>query len=351
LQFFIPSFCGTLRFVRLIEITQTARKWQIFWGFSRHPIAKTHNFRLISIQLGKFCLIGTLIAACSPTVQAAMPTAEKPAPTAVAATATSLPTPTPSPVPTSDPSPSPTPNLQACLQKGGRFVLGQVKASVLAAPVEYRVYLPPCYDQHTTQRYPVLYLIHGQSFTDDQWQRLGAGTTADRLIASGQAAPFLMVMPRDRIWTDPDKDPFDVALVNTLIPTMDSLYRTLADRQHRAVGGMSRGAGWAAHLGMTHPELFGEVGMHSLAIFWTDVPSIKKWLDAIPADEMPRFYLDIGNNDRPEIMESTHWFESLLDQRNIPHEWHFFTGYHDEKYWQAHVEQYLLWYTQPWKGG
>jgi enterochelin esterase-like enzyme len=111
---------------------------------------------------------------------------------------------------------------------------------------------------------------------------------------------------------------------------------------------MSRGAGWALHLGLAYPQIFGSVGMDSLAIFWTDVPFIKKWLDAIPSNQMPRFYLDIGNNDRPEISESTRWFEGLLDQRNIPHEWHFFVGYHEEKYWQAHVEKYLRWYTQPW---
>ncbi len=226
--------------------------------------------------------------------------------------------------------------------------MGQLDTPMLPNPLEYRVYLPPCYAQQTAQRYPVLYLFHGQGFTDDQWQRLGAGDVADRLIASGQAAPFIMVMPRDRIWTDPDQDPFDQALTDLLIPTIDSTYRTLADRDHRAVGGMSRGAGWALHLGLTHPETFSSVGMDSLAVFWTDVPSIKKWLDGIPADETPRFYLDIGNNDRPEIMASTRWFEGLLDQRNIPHEWHFFTGYHDEKYWGAHVEQYLRWYTAPW---
>jgi enterochelin esterase-like enzyme len=256
--------------------------------------------------------------------------------------------PPPSPTPTSPPQPSPTPDPRACFQVPGRFILGQIGAPQLPAPLEYRVYLPPCYDQQLDQRYPVLYLIHGQSFTDDQWQRLGAGEVADRLIAAGQAAPFIMVMPRDRSWADPDKDFFGDAVADTLIPYIDASYRTRADRQDRAVGGMSRGAGWALHLGLTRPEMFAAVGMDSLAVFWTDVPFIKKWLDAIPAGEMPRFYLDIGDNDRPEIMESTHWFEGLLDLREIPHEWHLFSGYHDEKYWGAHVEAYLRWYTAPW---
>ena len=42
------------------------------------------------------------------------------------------------------------------------------------------------------------------------------------------------------------------------------------------------------------------------------------------------------------------WLESLLTGYNLPHEWHIFTGYHEEAYWQAHVAQYLRWYAQAW---
>ena len=294
--------------------------------------------------------IYTLLVACSPIARASVPTAVPPASITQTVAPDILPTPVSALKPTSVPLTISTPNVETCLQKVGRYVIGQLKAPVLPDPLEYRIYLPPCYDQQTLLRYPVLYLIHGQGFTDDQWQRLGAGDVADRLISSGQVSPFMIVMPRDRSWADPDQDPFDNALVNTLIPYIDANFRTLADRQHRAVGGLSRGGGWAAHLGLTCWDTFGAVGMHSLATFWADVPYIKKWLDAIPADKMPRFYLDVGNNDRPEIRSSTIWFEGLLEQRDIPHEWHLFTGYHEEKYWQAHVEQYIRWYTQEWRG-
>jgi enterochelin esterase-like enzyme len=251
---------------------------------------------------------------------------------------------TPSPYPTS----TTTPTTLACWQAGGRVEKAALKTDLLRQPLEYSVYLPPCYDQESRRRYPVLYLIHGQSFTDDQWIRLGAGETADRLIAAGEIPPLMIVMPRDRIWEQPTGDKFGEVVVDQLIPFIDQTYRTRAERQYRAIGGLSRGAGWAVHLGLSRWELFGAIGGHSLPVFWTDTAHIAAWLDAIPPESLPRIYLDIGNKDRPPILSSAIWFEELLTRMDIPHEWYLFDGYHDEAYWRAHVEQYLRWYTQGW---
>ncbi len=231
---------------------------------------------------------------------------------------------------------------------GGRMETGKLASSLLPDPLDYRVYLPPCYDQRLEQSYPVLYLIHGQSYTDDQWDRLGADEEMDVQVPAGGLPPFLIVMPRDRTWGQPAEDPFGDALVDDLIPYIDSHYHTLTDRANRAVGGLSRGGGWAVHLGLEHWELFGAIGAHSLAVFVTDTKHIRQWLDEIPHNQMPRIYLDIGNNDRPEIMSSAVWFEKLLNQKSIVHEWHFFTGYHDEMYWSSHLPGYLTWYSADW---
>lgn len=220
--------------------------------------------------------------------------------------------------------------------------------SFLPEPLNYRVYLPPCYDQQPARRYPVLYLIHGQSFIDDQWERLGATKTADALIASGQAAPFIIVMPRDRLWSEPADDKFGKALPELLVPWIDEQYRTIPDRAHRAVGGLSRGGAWALHFGLNRWDLFGTIGMHSGFAFHGDIPYIKQWLYAIPEDQMPRIFMDVSDNDRPEIMESSIWFEDLLTQRGIPHEWHIFAGEHNESYWQGHIEEYMRFYIAAW---
>lgn len=214
--------------------------------------------------------------------------------------------------------------------------------------MDYRIYLPACYDDLPDLRYPVLYLIHGQSATDDQWDRLGVDDIMDRLVAAQDLPPFIVVMPRDLIWGSAEEDPFDEELLQDLLPYIDSHYRTQPERHFRAIGGLSRGGGWAVHLGLEHWELFGTVGLHSPAIFWSDVSSVKKWLNAIPYESMPRIYIDVGRNDRPEILESATWFEELLTQREISHEWHLFAGYHEEAYWNAHLEQYLRWYAADW---
>jgi enterochelin esterase-like enzyme len=223
-----------------------------------------------------------------------------------------------------------------------------LRTDLLPLPLEFRVYTPPCYAELADQRYPVLYLIHGQSFNDDQWDRLGIDETADRLITAGVIAPLIIVMPRDRNWSQPTEDAFGQAIAEVLLPWVDEAYRTIPERDYRAVGGLSRGAGWALHLGFSRWESFGAIGMHSLPVFWTDLPYIRTWLDAIPPEAFPRIYIDAPEKDRPQIAKSTAWFEELLTEQSIPHEWHLFTGYHDEAYWGAHVEDYLRWYTQEW---
>ncbi len=255
-------------------------------------------------------------------------------------------TPTPTPAATATPTPNPTP---ACWYAGGEIVSASLPSRYLTYRMPVLVYLPPCYDQQPTRRYPVLYLIHGQNFDQTQWVRLGAPAVADRLIASGQAPPFIIVMPGERTWEQPRNTGWDETFLQVLMPWVESHFRTRNDRYDRAIGGLSRGASWAIHLGLSHWELFGSIGGHSPPVFWEDVPHIRSWLREIPPGEWPRIYLDIGDADQQQITESARWFEGVLTQEGVPHEWHFNIGRHNEAYWHRHVEAYIRWYVAPWK--
>jgi enterochelin esterase-like enzyme len=184
------------------------------------------------------------------------------------------------------------------------------------------------------------------TYTDEQWIQLGVTQTADRLIAQGEVPPFLIVLPYDPSSLEPDQYGFAQAVTQDLIPAIDARYRTLSDRLHRAVGGLSRGAGWAIHLGLTRPDLFGAIGAHSVVVFSSDDLLVAGWLAAIPPDAMPRIYLDIGDQDAG--LPSARLLEAMLTAEDIPHEWHLDRGSHDEAYWSSHLEAYLRWYTQDW---
>jgi enterochelin esterase-like enzyme len=271
--------------------------------------------------------------ACSPSSQStAMPTAIP---------ATQIPPPTATPLP---PTESVTATPPACLNQPGRIEQGSLETT--KPPQEYIIYLPPCYDERPEQRYPVLYLLHGQTYTDDQWVRLGAVQVADRLFISGEAQPFIIVFPDDRYWNLQSGPGFGDRLVEALIPYIDEQYRTIADRDNRAIGGLSRGAGWALRLGLQRWDLFGILGLHSLAVFSDDRPFLAELLEPIPPEYWPRISLDMGDNDQ-ELGFNTQ-FEGLLTEMGIPHEWRLYAGAHDERYWSEHVEEYLRWYAQGW---
>jgi enterochelin esterase-like enzyme len=255
--------------------------------------------------------------------------------------------PTPTPQPTLTP-PSPIytsiPEQPDCLTLPGRLEPGTLESTKPAQ--EYFIYLPPCYDEQALRHYPVLYLLHGQTYTADQWIRLGATAVLDELISAGEMQPFIVVFPDDRYWNLESGNGFGDRLVNELIPHIDETYRTINDREHRAIGGMSRGAGWSLKLGLTHWDLFSVIGLHSLAVFQRDGSKIGKWLKNIPPSSYPVVYMDIGDKDPERAMAVS--VEEQFTEYGLPHEWHLYTGVHTEEYWSAHVREYLKWYAGQW---
>ncbi len=190
---------------------------------------------------------------------------------------------TPAPTPTSIPA---TPTPLSCLTSPG--TIKQDVVSTTKPPQEFIIYLPPCYETYTDRRYPVLYLLHGQTYNQDQWVRLGAPVIADRMIHAGESPPFIMAFPDDRYWNSEAGPGFGDRFINDLIPYVDKNYRTLADRDHRALGGLSRGGGWTVQLGLGHPELFGALGLHSPAIFKDDAPYVERIIKSMPEENPPK---------------------------------------------------------------
>ncbi len=217
----------------------------------------------------------------------------------------------------------------------------QIPSEVLNVPVKARLYLPPCYGA-TDNRYPVLYLLHGRGFTEDQWERLGVITATNTLIASGELDPFIIVLPRD-----PDRF-YDVAFANDIVPHIDKTYRTIPDRAARALGGLSRGGGWAVHIGLKYPQLFSRLGLHSAAVFFGDEYDLIDWTHHRPDGQPLKVYIDVGDGDGQ--INSSIWLDQIFTWFKVDHQYLVRPGGHSERYWASHVEEYVRFYAREWRG-
>ena len=253
-------------------------------------------------------------------------------------------TPTRTPVPTSTPLPTPPPCDRS---SGGQVTRSSLDSDLLGLTYTVSIYTPPCYGKEESREYPVLYLLHGQGMDDTYWLSLGAAEIADELIANG-AEPFLMVMPREVNDYDPvTDDGFGASVLNELIPWVEANYTVCTQRACRAIGGISRGGGWAVRLAARNFDVFGAIGAHSMGLMAGDWWQIQKHLETHTVDEYPRIWVDRGEDDY--LYADIDFFVSVLVDNGIPHEFHIWSGAHNGDYWQAHVRDYLTWYAQGWK--
>jgi para-nitrobenzyl esterase len=130
------------------------------------------------------------------------------------------------------------------------------------------VYTPPDYDSNLSARYPVLYLQHGMGEDETGWTFQGhANLILDNLISEKMAVPMIVVMDNGyaSVPSGPFSPPpsragdftaFEDVMIKEVIPTIDSTFRTIPDREHRAMAGLSMGANQALHLATGHLDTF-----------------------------------------------------------------------------------------------
>lgn len=191
----------------------------------------------------------------------------------------------------------------------------------LAVPGDDRrkvqVYLPSGYDG-SKARYPVLYAQDGTESIE-----LGrAAETADRMIAEGKIEPFVIVFvdPIDRMkeyWAD---DRFADWMARTLVPLVDSRYRTRATRDARALSGASLGGTISVWTALRHPDTFARVAGFSTA-FQVDeyriLASLARLDNEARRKNPLRFYLDAGRYE-PLILDASRRANILLRARGYP---------------------------------
>lgn len=269
--------------------------------------------------------------------------------------------------------PLPRPNLRqirgAPLPRGEPQVspyVGRIRGSLrnlqffspaLDRDMPYFIYLPPGYETEG-RRYPVLFMLHGNSGSYEEWAAYGLIDRADRMIAARQILPLIIVLPQGDFsyWVNHvDEGPaYGDYTATDLVRHITATYRVLPGAEHRAIGGLSMGGTGALVNAFRRPDVFGVVGAHSPSLpeegsrdFLGERGQFARRDPIRLAATSTRIHelfiwIDIGDQDA--WLERAELLHAALVQRRVEHEWHVFVGDHDGDYWSTHMADYLRFY-------
>lgn len=245
-----------------------------------------------------------------------------------------------------------------------------LNSKLMAREMSYRVIFPVNYNQKAKagERFPVLYLLHGLGGHFDNW------TDKTKLAEYAAQFNFLIVTPEggDGWYTDnaaAANDRYETYITEELIPEIDKKFRTINDRNSRAIAGLSMGGYGSFKFGLKYPEKFVLVGSFSGALNASalneknasagiaksivtvfggemsearranDIFRIIREMPAEKAQKLPFFYFDCGTEDI--FARSNRDFMQLLVEKKIRHEYRQLPGGHNWIYWDAQVQEFL----------
>lgn len=228
----------------------------------------------------------------------------------------------------------------------------------LGADRRMYVYTPPGYDSGKDS-YPVLYLLHGAGGDEDAWSSLGrANLILDNLIASGKSKPMIVVMTNGNAWQTstlrqipgqpaPTRETFaqyqgkfEKSLVEDVVPYIEKNFRVIADKDHRALAGLSMGGGHTITASITYPSTFGYIGVFSSGIFDAnaDMAEMEKKFTALKASGVNKYWVACGKEDF--VMESNKRLLSVLEKTGLEHEYFENEGGHTWANWRTYLSMF-----------
>ncbi len=232
------------------------------------------------------------------------------------------------------------------------------------------VYTPAGYDKGG--KYPVLYLLHGAGGDENAWSELGrAAQILDNLIASGKAKPMIVVMPNGNPncqaapgeWSfgmyqpsfmsggDGPTEPAVASMEDSfmdIVNYVDKNYRTVKDRAHRAVCGLSMGGGHTFGISLRYPKMFDFYGLFSAGLHLGTFKIGESFADQIKnspdfasqasklfASKPHLYWIAMGKTDF--LYQSTVDLRQFLDDNNYPYEYLETEGGHIWRNWRIYL--------------
>ena len=234
------------------------------------------------------------------------------------------------------------------------------------------VYTPPAYDKQLKERYPVLYLQHGGGEDETGWTRQGrANFILDNLIAAGKAKPMIVVMangyarragvslpdlrglppgsPERRKAMQEMASAFADEVTQALIPFIDSTFRTIPDRDHRAMAGLSMGGMQTFHVTLNHLDVFSHIGGFSGALFpgRNEKLDVKTAFNGVMADpaafgrRVNLLWLGVGTEEPEMFKQGIRDLHTSLEEAKIQHVYSESPGTaHEWQTWRRNLQDF-----------
>jgi len=246
-------------------------------------------------------------------------------------------------------------------------VMGKVEYKTMPSKIlnqdrEYAVYLPKSYSTNPDKKYPVLYLLHGGGGSHTDWPEKGRLTDViNPLIDSGEAVEMIVVCPEaGKTFMNYFNSPgwlYEDYFFQEAVPFIESNYRVIADKKHRAIAGLSMGGGGTLVYASHHPEMFCAAYAMSAYLYKLDLPFINKTdpvhqkLQQLVEDNNCVKFVQNADKARIENMKTVSWFidcgdddftlkpnlEFILAMQTaeIPYQFRVRDGGHTWEYWHT----------------
>lgn len=211
------------------------------------------------------------------------------------------------------------------------------------------IYTPPGYGA-STQKYPVLYLLHGSGGTELSWVDEGVtNVILDNLIADKKAVPMIVVMPfghteaspragNDPTFTGRDQDKFTKELTTEIIPMIERDFRVAPGPDRRAIAGFSMGGGQARQIGLARPELFHSIGMFSAPVTGLQNQAPEDLEAAL--GPLRVFFVGAGDQEA-SLVRGMREFAATLTQRQVHHTFAIEKGGHTFHVWRRNLRDFV----------
>ena len=226
----------------------------------------------------------------------------------------------------------------------GRLEMISYESKSVGTTRKMQVYTPPGYSKE--KKYPVLYLLHGIGGDETEWQRFAKpNLLLDNLLAEGKVTPMIVVMPNGRAQKNdraegdvfrsaPAFAAFEQDLLKDVIPTIEARYSVQADREHRALAGLSMGGGQSLNFGLAHLDTFAWVGGFSSA------PNTKPAAELVPdpasaKEKLKLLWIACGKKDG--LIRISQGVHAYLKKNDVPHVWHVDGNAHDPTEWKNNL--------------